>query len=170
ICPVQILSSSGSGSSSGVISGINFVVNKCKGAAFRCVINMSISGGLDTSINTAVNNAVDNGVVVVVAAGNNNGGDACKYSPASAAKAVTVGSTTSTDTKSSFSNIGSCVDVYAPGSNIISASASSNTGATTLSGTSMASPRKFESLPKCVPYLLVERRTLNLLSSLRYVV
>jgi len=146
ICPVQILSSSGSGSNSGVISGINFVVGKCKGAAFRCVINMSIGGGLDTSLNTAVNNAVANGVVVVVAAGN-DAKDACSYSPSSAAEAITVGSTTNTDAKSSFSNIGNCVDVYAPGSSIISASSSTNTGNTTMSGTSMASPRKFELIP-----------------------
>jgi serine protease len=144
ICPVQILSSNGSGSNSGVISGINFVVGKCKGASFRCVINMSIGGGFDSTLNSAVSGAVDNGVVVVVAAGN-DGKDACSYSPSSATKAITVGSTTSTDAKSSFSNIGSCVDVYAPGSSIISASRSSDTATTTMSGTSMASPRKFAS-------------------------
>ncbi len=144
ICPVQILSSSGSGSNSGVISGINFVVGKCKNASFRCVINMSIGGGFDSSLNLAVSNAVDSGVVVVVAAGNDSK-NACNYSPSSATKAITVGSTTSTDAKSSFSNFGSCVDVYAPGSNIISASKSSDTTTATLSGTSMASPRTFVS-------------------------
>lgn len=137
------MSSKGTGPTSGIISGINFVVGKCKGASFRCVINMSIGGGFDSSLNSAVASAVDNGVVVVVAAGN-DGQDACSYSPSSAAKAITVGSTTSSDAKSSFSNTGSCVDVYAPGSNIVSASQLSDTGTTSMSGTSMASPRKFE--------------------------
>ncbi len=84
-----------------------------KGASFRCVINMSLGDGLDSSLNSAVSSAVDNRIVVVVAAGN-DGKDACNYSPSSATKAITVGSTTSTDAKSSFSNFGSCVDVYAP--------------------------------------------------------
>ncbi|KAL3758810.1 hypothetical protein ACHAWU_001382 [Discostella pseudostelligera] len=139
ICPVQVLSSTGSGFNSDVIAGINFVVGKCKGAAFRCVINMSLGSGTNSQLNAAVNGAVSNGVVVVVAAGN-DAKDACNYSPASAADAITVGSTTDKDEKSPFSNIGNCVDVYAPGSDIISASSSSNTGSKTLSGTSMASP------------------------------
>ena len=143
ICPVQVLNSKGSGTNSGVISGINFVAGKCKNAAYRCVINMSLGGGFDSSLNAAVASAVDAGVVVVVAAGNDNA-NSCSYSPASAAKAVTVGSTTNTDAKSGFSNFGSCVDVWAPGSNIISAAISSNTGVTIMSGTSMASPRKFQ--------------------------
>ncbi len=146
ICPVQILGSDGSGSNSGVISGINFVVGKCKGAAFRCVINMSIGGGFNSQLNSAVATAVDNGIVVVVAAGNDYADNACNYSPSSAAKAVTVGSTTSSDAKSDFSNIGSCVDVYAPGSDIKSAYISSNTATKTMSGTSMATPRTFVSL------------------------
>ena len=153
ICPVQILGSDGSGSNSGVISGINFVVGKCKGAAFRCVINMSIGGGFNSQLNSAVATAVDNGIVVVVAAGNDYANNACNYSPSSAAKAVTVGSTTSSDAKSDFSNIGSCVDVYAPGSDIKSAYISSNTGTEIMSGTGMASPRTFESLS---PFTLPE--------------
>ena len=107
-----------------------------------------------------MNGAVSNGVVVVVAAGN-DAKDACNYSPASAADAITVGSTTDKDEKSPFSNIGNCVDVYAPGSDIISASSSSNTGSKTLSGTSMASPRKFESLAKSISYLFVSSKDVH---------
>ena len=102
---------------------------------------MSLGGGFSSAWNQAVANAVNAGVVMVVAAGNESQ-DACNVSPASEALAITVGSTTNTDAQSSFSNFGSCVDVYAPGSNIKS---SWNTGVTdtnTISGTSMASPRK----------------------------
>ena len=143
ICPVQVLNSEGSGSYSGIISGINFVAGICKNAAYRCVINMSLGGGKYSLLNTAVNGAVDAGVVVVVAAGNESD-NSCNYSPASAAKAVTVGSTNKDDTMSSFSNFGSCVDVWAPGTGITSATRSSDTATTPLSGTSMASPRKFK--------------------------
>jgi subtilisin family serine protease len=91
--------------------------------------------------NKAVKDAVSKGVVMVVAAGNGNV-DACSVSPASTASAITVGSTSSTDLKSSFSNWGSCVDVYAPGTSITSAWISSSTANTKKSGTSMASPRE----------------------------
>jgi serine protease len=89
----------------------------------------------------AVQNAVNAGVVMVVAAGNDNS-DACGYSPAGEASAITVGSTAIDDTNSGFSNYGNCVDVYAPGSNIVSARAGTTSGTKPLSGTSMASPRK----------------------------
>ena len=77
---------------------------------------------------------------MVVAAGNNNGANACNYSPARVGNAVTVGSTTSSDARSSFSNIGSCVNIFAPGSSIRSAWYTSTSASATLSGTSMASP------------------------------
>jgi serine protease len=101
-------------------------------------------GGKSSALNTAVNAAVSAGVVMVVAAGNSNK-DACSYSPGSATSAITVGSTTNTDTdaRSSFSNKGKCVDVYAPGSGITSSWISSPVATRVLSGTSMASPRKF---------------------------
>ena len=80
------------------------------------------------------------GITVVVAAGNNNGGDACSYSPASSSSAITVGSTDRNDALSSFSNLGSCLFTFGPGSSIVSASYSSDNGETTMSGTSMATP------------------------------
>jgi hypothetical protein len=128
---------------SDIIAGINHVVAKCSGTGSLCVANMSIGGVAYNEIfNLAVADAVSKGVVVVLAAGNTNE-DACSYSPASAASAITVGSTTMNDEKSSFSNWGSCVDVYAPGSDITSSWNSSPTAFSTFSGTSMATPRKF---------------------------
>lgn len=144
LCAVKVLSNSGSGSTSGVIAGVNHVVANCK-AAFpdeadrKCVANMSLGGGFSSSLNAAVQNAAAEGVVMVVAAGNDNG-DACTKSPASEATAITVGSTDITDINSSFSNYGDCVDVYAPGRDIKSAWPGSPSETNTISGTSMASP------------------------------
>jgi subtilisin family serine protease len=133
---VRVLGCTGSGSTSGIIAGIDWVrVNHIKPA----VANMSLGGGFSTSLNTATNNLANAGVFIAVAAGNNNG-NACNNSPASAANATTVMSSTSTDAKSSFSNWGSCAHLYAPGSSITSAWYSSNTATNTISGTSMASP------------------------------
>merc|ERR1711878_182387 len=104
------------------------------------VISMSLGGsGADPGYTTVIDAAVNQGVVVVVAAGNSNS-DACNFSPAFAANAITVGSTTSTDSRSSFSNYGTCVQIWAPGSSVVSASSSSDTGTRSLSGTSMACP------------------------------
>jgi len=109
LCAVKVLSSSGSGTYGGVIAGIDFVAANCgnmEGGPFdmKCVANMSLGGGESETVNTAVNNAVnDFGVVMAVAAGNDNA-DACGYSPASAADAITVGSTDNGDARSSFSN------------------------------------------------------------------
>lgn len=136
LVPVRILNCSGSGSYSGIIAGMDWVVNTGLRPA---VINMSLGGGASSSMTTAVSNTTNNGVTVVVAAGNENT-DACTKSPASAPSALTVGSTTSTDARSSFSNFGTCVDIFAPGSTITSASYSSTTGTAIYSGTSMASP------------------------------
>merc|ERR1712060_125763 len=103
-------------------------------------MGMSLGGnGADPGYSTVIDAAVNSGVVVVVAAGNSNS-DACNFSPAFAAAAITVGSTTSTDARSSFSNYGRCVEIWAPGSSIVSASVSSDTGSRSLSGTSMACP------------------------------
>ncbi|WNG50278.1 S8 family peptidase [Archangium minus] len=132
---VRVLNCSGSGTNTGVIAGMDWVrTNAVKPA----VANMSLGGGASTAVNTAANNLANSGVFLAVAAGNNSGANACNYSPAGAAAATTVGSTASNDTRSSFSNIGSCVDIYAPGSNITSARL--NGTSTTMSGTSMASP------------------------------
>ena len=104
LCAVRVLSDSGSGSTSGVIAGFDHAIAEC-GEEDLCVLNASLGGGLNTAMNNAVKRAVDDGVLVVVAAGN-DGGDACSKSPASEPVAITVGSTTSSDAASSFSNWG----------------------------------------------------------------
>ena len=133
---VRVLGCNGSGSTSGVIAGVDWVKEN---HAPNSVANMSLGGGFSSALNTAVSNAVLAGVTFAVAAGNENS-DACFRSPASAANVLTVGSTTSTDAKSSFSNWGTCVEINAPGSSITSAYITSNTATATMSGTSMASP------------------------------
>ncbi len=136
IHPVRVLSCTGSGSTSGVIAGVDWVrVNKVRPA----VANMSLGGGASSTLDSAINNLINSGVTVVVAAGNDNS-NACNYSPARVPAAITVGSTTSTDARSSFSNYGSCLDVFAPGSSIRSAWHTSTTASNTISGTSMAAP------------------------------
>lgn len=133
---VRVLDCNGSGSLSGVIAGIDYVTANHSGLS---VANMSLGGGAATSLDDAVNNSVSSGVFYAVAAGNSNT-DACTQSPARAALAYTVGATTSSDARASFSNFGTCVDIFAPGQNITSAWHTSNTATNTISGTSMASP------------------------------
>jgi len=133
---VRVLDCNGSGSTSGVIAGVDWVRNNRINPA---VANMSLGGGASSSLDTAVNNLANSGVAIAVAAGNSNT-DACTQSPARAASAITVGSTTTTDARSSFSNFGTCLDLFAPGSGILSSWFSSDTATATLSGTSMASP------------------------------
>jgi len=113
---VRVLDCSGSGSTSGVIAGVDWVTrNHVKPA----VANMSLGGGASTALDTAVNNSISAGVTYAIAAGNSNR-DACKYSPARVSAAITVGATTSSDVRASYSNYGSCVDLFAPGSSITS--------------------------------------------------
>merc|ERR1719471_1259846 len=134
---VKTLSDQGSGARSWQYTAIDWVTVS---GARPAVISMSLGGsGADPGYTTVIDAAVENGVTVVVAAGNSNS-DACNFSPAFAANAITVGSTTSTDARSSFSNYGTCVQIWAPGSSVVSASVSSDTGSSTLSGTSMACP------------------------------
>lgn len=131
---VRVLDCNGSGSNSGVIAGMDWVAaNKISPA----VANMSLGGGYSSAVNSSANNLAASGVFLAVAAGNSNA-DACNYSPSSAANTTTVASSTSTDAKSSFSNWGGCVDLYAPGSSIKSDWL--NGGTNTISGTSMATP------------------------------
>ena len=137
LIPVRVLGCGGSGSNSGVIAGIDWVTSHHTSG--DAVANMSLGGSASLALDTAVANAVADGVTFAVAAGNENM-DACTRSPARAASAITVASTTSSDAKSSFSNWGSCVDINAPGSSITSAYIGSNTATATMSGTSMASP------------------------------
>lgn len=136
---VRVLGCTGSGSNSGVIAGVDFVANQAASSSKTVVANMSLGGGASSALDSAVDNATAAGTIVVVAAGNDNA-NACNSSPARAATAYTVGSTTSTDARSSFSNFGSCVNIFAPGSSITSTWNTSNTATNTISGTSMASP------------------------------
>ncbi|MEX2181673.1 MAG: S8 family serine peptidase [Gemmatimonadaceae bacterium] len=136
LVPVRVLNCQGSGTTSGVIAGVDWVAaNAVKPAA----ANMSLGGSPSSTLDNAVTNAVNSGVTFVVAAGNSNA-DACNYSPARAAAAITVGATTSSDARASYSNFGTCLDLFAPGSSITSAWYTSNTATNTISGTSMASP------------------------------
>ena len=138
IIPVRVLSCVGSGSSFGVVAGINWVIDNHQ-AGVPAVANMSLGGGYDLAVNDAVARAVADGITFVVAAGN-SADDACSYSPASEPTAITVGATTSIDSIAYYSNVGSCVDVLAPGTGIISAGITSPTATVQMSGTSMASP------------------------------
>ncbi|KAK4151133.1 peptidase S8/S53 domain-containing protein [Chaetomidium leptoderma] len=138
---VKVLGSDGSGSTSGVIAGINFVADDApkRNCPKGVVVNMSLGGGYSASINRAAAGLVDAGIFMAVAAGNDNA-NAANYSPASEASVCTVGSTDSSDRKSSFSNWGSYVDIQAPGSNILSTWIGGTSATNTISGTSMASP------------------------------
>ena len=136
LVPVRVLGCDGSGTYSGVIAGLDWIAMN-RPADQRAVANMSLGGGASSSLDAAVASLVASGVTVVVAAGNSNT-DACTTSPARAAAAITVGSTTSADSRSSFSNFGTCLDLFAPGSNITSTVPGGGTAV--YSGTSMASP------------------------------
>ena len=135
---VRVLDCNGSGLWSGVIAGINWVTSNHQ-AGQPAVANMSLGGGANSSVDSAVNGSINDGVTYSIAAGNSNR-NACNYSPARATNALTIGSTTSSDARSSFSNYGSCVDWFAPGSSILSSYGTSDTATATLSGTSMAAP------------------------------
>lgn len=140
---VRVLSCSGSGSTSGVIAGIDWVTgNHVAGAP--AVANMSLGGGASTSLDNAVRNSIADGVSYAIAAGNGNfigiAQDACRYSPARVAEAMTIGATDRTDRKASWSNYGNCVDFFAPGVGITSSWYTSTTATNTISGTSMATP------------------------------
>ncbi len=132
---VRVLNCSGSGSTSGVIAGVDWVTAN---RILPAVANMSIGGPASTALDTAVQNSINAGVTYAVSAGGSNT-NACTTSPARVAAAITVGSTTTSDARSSFSNIGTCLDIFAPGSSITSAWNTSDTATNTISGTSMAS-------------------------------
>lgn len=138
LVPVRVLDASGSGSTSGVISGLNWIVtNHAAGAP--AVANMSLGGSASSALDTAVQAVINDGVTMVVASGNSNA-NSCNYSPARVTDAITVNASTSTDGRASFSNYGACSDLYAPGVNITSAWFSGSTATNTISGTSMATP------------------------------
>jgi serine protease len=134
--PVRVLGCDGSGSNSGVIAGVNFVAQS---AELPAVANMSLGGGASDALDQAVQNAIASGVTFAVAAGNEST-DACVGSPSRVGEALTVASSERNDSRSGFSNFGSCVDLFAPGSGILSLSNASDTATAVLSGTSMATP------------------------------
>jgi aqualysin 1 len=138
---VKVLDASGRGSLSNMVGAVDFVAEqKSKNPKQPMVVNMSISGtGQSNTLDDAINRASLKGVIVVVAAGNSNE-DACGISPAMAVGAIAVGATTDTDKRSGFSNFGSCIDIFAPGSSIISAGIDSDSSSVERSGTSMACP------------------------------
>jgi len=136
---VKVLSDQGSGQWSWSYDALDWLATAQQGVR-PAVASMSLGGpGTQQAMAAAVDAAVNSGVVVVVAGGNSNS-DACGFSPAFVPSAITVGSTTSLDRRSSFSNYGSCTNIWAPGSDVKSAAHTSDTGSATFSGTSMACP------------------------------
>uniref|UniRef100_A0AAU3GRX3 S8 family peptidase n=1 Tax=Streptomyces sp. NBC_01401 TaxID=2903854 RepID=A0AAU3GRX3_9ACTN len=136
IVAVRVLDDSGSGTTEQVVAGIDWVTENHEGPS---VANMSLGGGVDEALDAAVQKSIASGVTYGVAAGNESS-DASESSPARVPEAITVASSTVDDEQSSFSNYGSLVDIYAPGSDITSAWNDSDTGSDTISGTSMATP------------------------------
>lgn len=133
---VRVLDCNGSGTTAGVVAGVDWVASN---RTLPAVANMSVSGGFSQALNDAVQRATDAGVVFAVAAGN-SASDACSYSPASAPSALTVGATTNSDAMASYSDWGSCVDLFAPGSGIYSAWNTDDYSMGSANGTSMATP------------------------------
>ncbi|MFJ9030055.1 S8 family peptidase [Streptomyces sp. NPDC102274] len=136
VVAVRVLNNAGSGTTAQVVAGIDWVTNNHSGPS---VANMSLGGGANAAIDTAVQNSINSGVTYAIAAGN-FGANAQNYSPARVADAITVGATTSTDARASYSNYGARVDLFAPGSAITSAWNTSDTATSSISGTSMATP------------------------------
>ncbi|MDT0269778.1 S8 family serine peptidase [Streptomyces sp. DSM 44915] len=137
IVSVRVLDANGSGTIEAVVGGVDWVTGNADGPS---VANMSLGGGANSTLDTAVRNSVAAGITYAVAAGNSYGQDASLSSPARVGEAITVGSSTNTDAISSFSNVGSVVDLFGPGSNITSAWHTGDTAENTISGTSMAAP------------------------------
>jgi serine protease len=137
---VKVLSDRGSGSSSGVLDGINWVAGQPAITGRKSIANLSLGGGFSQTENDAIAAATAAGVTMVVAAGNDDS-DACNYSPASAPEAITVAASDINNVRASYSNYGTCVDIFGPGSAITSAWIGSPSATNTISGTSMASPQ-----------------------------
>ncbi len=133
---VRTLGCDGSGSTAGVIAGVDWVTSVASGPS---VANMSLGGGIDPALDQAVQNSIASGITYVVASGNDNV-DACASSPARVDQAITVNASNISDQRAIFSNYGSCTDIFAPGENISSAWHTGNDAFVTISGTSMAAP------------------------------
>lgn len=136
IVGVRVLDNNGSGTTAQVVAGIDWVT---RNAVKPAVANMSLGGGADSALDTAVRNSIAAGITYGVAAGNEST-DASTKSPARVAEAITVGATTSTDARAGYSNYGSVLDIFAPGSSITSSWGTGDTATNTISGTSMATP------------------------------
>ncbi|CAO3681783.1 unnamed protein product [Umbelopsis vinacea] len=140
ICCVKALTSDGEGQMSNVLLALEWVVQRHQSKTnSKSIVNLSLSGNYSPATNDAIQEAIDVGIHFAIAAGN-DGVDACQFSPASCPNAVTVGASNENDTVASYSNYGNCVDLYAPGTHILSAWNIDTDATNTLSGTSVASP------------------------------
>ncbi|CAM0135739.1 unnamed protein product [Umbelopsis sp. WA50703] len=140
VISVKALTADGEGQMSNVLLALEWVVQRhTANPSSKSVVNLSLSGNFSQTTNDAIQEAIDAGINFAIAAGN-DGVDACQFSPASTPNAMTVGATNENDSVDTYSNFGTCVDIYAPGTDITSAWYSSDDASHTLSGTSMASP------------------------------
>jgi hypothetical protein len=139
LVPVRVLDCTGSGATSTVIAGLEWVIQDQAQSGIPAVVNMSLAGNASSALDTEVNSVIAAGITTVVAAGN-AGADACGFSPARVPAAITVGASTVDDQQASFSNYGTCVDLYAPGTGILSDWYSSPTATAVSSGTSESAP------------------------------
>ena len=138
---VKVLGNDGAGSYSRIIDGLKWVVQDvAANGGWPAVASLSLGGDRSKALDDAVTQVVNGGIPVVVAAGNDFGADACTTSPAGSPAAITVAATDRSDKAAAFSNVGTCVDIWAPGQSIMSAGNASDTATKELSGTSMATP------------------------------
>ncbi|MCS7482318.1 S8 family serine peptidase [Umezawaea endophytica] len=137
---VRVLNCGGSGTFEGVIAGIDWVTQHHIANPGPAVANMSLGGGANDTVDLAVTNSIASGVTYGLAAGNSFGANACNTSPARTPNGITVGATEITDARASYSNIGPCLDIFGPGTNITSSWLTDDNASNTISGTSMATP------------------------------